>query len=182
MYNFIFDLDDTLYQYRYLKRPFDYKLGILCNKFKRERNPKKRSKLFKEIYNCYLGIFNKDLLLDKMLRKINYPKHIITNSQNIHCFTALNVLGIRDNFRVILTAQTQSKMKPYKLVYDKFEKLKGNNFRNIFFDDRLENLYYPHERQWITVLINPDIYMKLKKIRFINQNMLILFFLLFIRD
>jgi len=162
MYNFVFDLDDTLYQQFNLKRPLSVRTYNIFRKYKNEKNKHKKYKYFDEFYKEYTKIFQKDELLNLMLRKIKYPKHIITNSQNAHCYTCLKLLGIRQHFGVILTAETQDKMKPHLSVYRKFDKIKKNKYVNIFFDDKIENLYYPYRENWITVLISPSIFQLIK--------------------
>ena len=168
MYNFIFDIDNTLYQENNLKIPFSNDLWLLYSQFTKEKNQKKKHKIFEKIVLRYKKTFQYDYKLNKLLETLPYQKHIITNSKNIHCFTTLYLLGILKNFNVILTAETQSKMKPYPLVYNYFEKLKKNNNKNIFFEDRIENLIYPKKLGWITVLIDPYIYSNQIKVNYVD--------------
>ena len=181
MYNFIFDIDDTLYQNKKLTKPLSQDIFHLYYLYNNEKNKKKQINILEKIVLRYKKSFQYDYKLNQLIKNIPYPIHIITNSRNIHCFTTLYLIGIIKKCKVILTAETQQQMKPYPQVYNYFEKLQNNNYKNIFFDDRPENLIYPKKKGWITVLINdksyktnyidfvfPDIYQALE---FFNKNM-----------
>jgi len=160
MYNFIFDIDDTLYQNQTLEKPLSKDLFHMYFLYSQEINYKKKNAILEKIILRYQKTFKYDRYLDTLMEKIPYPKHIITNSRNIHCFITLYLLGMKKHMNIILTAETQNRMKPYPMVYKHFEKLNQKNYQNIFFDDKIENLIVPNSLGWITVLINPDIYIK----------------------
>ena len=162
MYNFIFDIDETLYQNEKLKKPLSQDLFQMYYFFSVEKNYKKKYSILEKIVLRYQKSFQYDKYLDTLMKKIPYPKHIITNSKNIHCFTTLQLLGMRKHMGIILTAETQPLMKPNIMIYKHFENLNQNNYQNIFFDDRPENLLVPNKLGWITVLINPLICKKKK--------------------
>jgi HAD superfamily hydrolase (TIGR01509 family) len=158
MYNFIFDIDDTLYQNRKLKKPLTNDVFHMYYLFSQEKNSRKKYAILEKIILRYQQTFKYDQYLDTLMKKIPYPKHIITNSRNIHCFTTLHLLGMKKHMNIILTAETQPLMKPYPMIYKHFEHLNQKNYQNIFFDDRPENLVIPNKLGWITVLITPQIY------------------------
>lgn len=173
MYNFIFDIDDTLYQNQTLKKPLNNDVFHLYYLFSKEKYYKKKYSILEKIILRYQQTFQYDEYLDTLMKNIPYPKHVITNSRNIHCFTTLHLLGIQKHMNIILTADTQPLMKPYLMIYKHFEHLNQKNYQNIFFDDRPENLIIPKKLGWITVLINPIIYKKksiLSKIDYIFPN------------
>ena len=158
MYNFIFDIDDTLYQNLKLRNPLSKDIFYMYYLFSQETNSIKKYAILQKIILRYQQTFKYDSYLDTLMTKIPYPKHVITNSRNIHCFTTLHLLGIKKHMNIILTAETQSVMKPHYKVYQHFEMLNKKNYQNIFFDDRPENLLIPNKLGWITVLITTQIY------------------------
>ena len=158
MYNFIFDIDDTLYQNRTLKKPLTNDVFHMYYLFSQEKNSRKKYSILEKIILRYQQTFKYDKYLDTLMKKIPYPKHVITNSRNIHCFTTLHLLGMKKHMNIILTAETQPLMKPHPMIYKHFEHLNQKNYQNIFFDDRPENLVIPNKLGWITVLITPQIY------------------------
>jgi len=160
MYNFIFDIDDTLYQNITLKKPLTNDVFHMYYLFSQEKNYRKKYSILEKIILRYQQTFKYDKYLDTLMKKIPYPKHVITNSRNIHCFTTLHLLGIKKHMNIILTAETQPLMKPHPMIYKHFEHLNQKNYQNIFFDDRPENLVIPNKLGWITVLITPRIYKK----------------------
>lgn len=158
MYNFIFDIDETLYQNKKLKKPLSEDLFQMYYFYSVEKNKKKKYQILEKIILRYQQSFQYDQYLDTLMKKIPYPKHVITNSKNIHCFTTLQLLGIKKHMGIILTAETQPLMKPNIMIYKHFEQLNQKNYQNVFFDDRPENLIIPNKLGWITVLIDPQIY------------------------
>ncbi len=163
MYNLIFDIDDTLYQKENLNYPFDYGVFKLFVNYDKETNPNNKQKIIETIIYNYTKMFKINNKLNELLKNIKYPKHIITNSRKEHCFISLHSIGIKHNFNIILNADTQPTIKPYQLIYDHFENLDKRKYQNIFFDDKIENLAIPKKKGWITFLINPKKYNKIRR-------------------
>lgn len=129
MIHWVFDLDDTLYQLKFVKPIFDY------------RDIK---------YDSYLRF---------LIKKLPGKRHIFSNSMFIHTDKVLKCQKNCDLFQnsKIYTRDRMGCIKPsiksYRYVMNKIKPKRKDKI--IFFDDRLENLYTAKRQGWVTVSISP---------------------------
>jgi len=115
-----------------------------------------------------------DPQLKSQLRKIPYPKYILTNATFGHANLILNKLDIDDEFKKIYSRDNIPVMKPHPKCYEAVSRdisssLPGQT-RNqyMFFDDLVSNLEGARMRGWRTVWISPD-YLESDQYPFIDK-------------
>jgi FMN phosphatase YigB (HAD superfamily) len=164
MYFFYFDLDNTLMKTD--KMTFFKKL-ILNN------NSYNKNQYYNYLNKIYQDNVKKDYELCNLLKKIQSPKYIITNGSRTHCLLSLKCLGIFNEFKGGIDADSVSykylkpDIKPYLAALE-MSKLNPQYDKGIFFDDIVENHILPkYKLKWITVLINTQ-YNQNNKPKFID--------------
>ena len=128
--NWIFDLDNTLYEYMYntntLKK-FDY------NNLKYEPNKIQK------------------------LKQLKGKRIIFSNGNLLHVMACIRKMKLERVFHKVSCRELHG-LKPHHFSYLSLYKIANMNKddRCIFFDDLIENLVGAKNLGWITVLINPN--------------------------
>ena len=131
---YIFDIDDTLYQ-------------INSDEFSYDKL-KPSQQLIDNLNNI----------------PSNIPKYILTNATMTHAIRVLNILQIRDQFKLIFSRDSINSMKPNPRCYIRAIKsiMENENINRypdmniLFFDDLEDNLQGAKIFNWRTVLIKND--------------------------
>lgn len=152
MFCFVFDLDDTLMPTsKLITNSVENDLRILQN-----TNDTESVKLY------YKNLIKRDGLLNSLLRMLNGPKVILTNSSGYHASFSLQALDIHQNFVDVLNANrlhfvTKPNVNAYITTEFLIKKLDPCLvWRFVFFDDIKENLIAAKRLGWITVYINKN--------------------------
>jgi FMN phosphatase YigB (HAD superfamily) len=124
-------------------------------------------------FNMDYTLIRPDYQLKSLLKRINYPKYVLTNATFSHANLIVNRLGIMDEFEKMYSRDTIPFMKPYTMCYktvtqDIEHGLLSQSNEFIFFDDILVNLEGARKHGWRTVWISPD-YLESYKYPFIDK-------------
>ena len=180
--HWIFDLDNTLYPedeniFPQVKKriiefiSLEFQIDKVSANKKRQRlyneygtslrglmseNKINPDKFLEYVHDIDLSIINKNLKLNRALKKINGTKYIFTNGSFKHAESVLQKLGIKKNFHSIHSIEISGYIpKPSKNAYEKMI-LKENidPLRAIMFEDTKWNLQTAKMLEMTTVLIS----------------------------
>ena len=134
MYNYIFDLDWTLYSDTDVDESTETK---------------------------YYSSFKRKPFLNKLLNSLIGNKYIFSNGNEEHVNEVIDKMKMKSFFKNTANSdEYNGKSKPhvysYNYVIDKFKLDK--NLPTIFFEDTIENLETAKKFNWITVLIGDKFY------------------------
>ena len=180
--HWIFDLDNTLYPedeniFPQVKKriiefiSLEFQIDKVSANKKRQRlyneygtslrglmseNKTNPDKFLEYVHDIDLSIINKNLKLNRALKKINGTKYIFTNGSFKHAESVLQKLGIEKNFHSIHSIETSGYIpKPSKHAYEKMMLQENiDPLRAIMFEDTKWNLKTAKMLEMTTVLIS----------------------------